>query len=333
MSKNTGAAAAMFPEGGSTSSFSRRVKPTPAMAVYASGGYDRALDQYEMDQMVESFINSIGSIADEATPDTPMEGGSRKKQHGGGPKLRDACERVKAKFKANAAQIVDNVDGAAAVAIESFGDVRSAMTSVAVVTAASTVVFGTSQAPFISSALQTLCSTLPSALYNSAANLISASLTAAEITALGLTGIAGLMTFAIMIIALYKVNTMAIGTLRSAGSSAVSFIQSLVNWNPRGVSVPTVSAEDVKDAIREVTPSVPTYPKYKVGIMVITGPNAANLVRSMTGRAPGANVSDLVMTQQGGIERKRNKRKQSKNKRETYSKNKKNKKRKTMKKH
>jgi hypothetical protein len=319
----------MFPGGmPGISSSGRPVVPTPAMAAYASGDYDRALDQYEMDQMVESFINSISSIPDLGH----MEGGSRK-QHGGGPKLRDACERVKAKFKANAAQIVDNVDGAAAEVIESnFGDVRSAMTSVAVVTAASTVVFGTSQAPFISSALQTLCSTLPSALYNSAANLISASLTAAQITALGVTGIAGLMTFAIMIIALYKVNTMAMGTLRSAGSSAVSFIQSLVNWNPRGVSVPTVTTDQVKDAISRVTSSAPT-PIYKVGIMVITGPNAANLVRSMTKRPAGANVSDLVMKQQGGIERKRNKRKQSKNKRETYSKNKKNKKRKTMKKH
>jgi hypothetical protein len=289
------------------------------MAEYASGEYDRALDQYEMDQMVESFINSISSIPDLGH----MEGGSRKKQHGGGPKLRDACERVKAKFKANAAQIVDNVDGAAAEVIESnFGDVRSAMTSVAVVTAASTVVFGTSQAPFISSALQTLCSTLPSALYNSAANLISASLTAAQITALGVTGIAGLMTFAIMIIALYKVNTMAMGTLRSAGSSAVSFIQSLVNWNPRGVSVPTVSEKDVEKAITKVTSSAPTYPKYKVGIMVITGPNAANLVRSMTRRTADANVSDLVMTQQGGI-----KRKNRKHKRETYNKSKKSKKR------
>jgi len=330
MSRNTGAAAAMFPGGmPGISSSGRHVVPTPAMAVYASGGYDRALDQYEMDQMVESFINSISSIPDLSH----MEGGSRK-QHGGGPKLRDACERVKAKFKANAAQIVDNVDGAAAEVIESnFGDVRSAMTSVAVVTAASTVVFGTSQAPFISSALQTLCSTLPSALYNSAANLISASLTTAQITALGVTGIAGLMTFAIMIIALYKVNTMAMGTLRSAGSSAVSFIQSLVNWNPRGVSVPTVTTDQVKAAISSVTSSTPT-PIYKVGIMVITGPNAANLVRSMTKRPAGANVSEyLVMKQQGGIERKRNKRKQSKNKRETYSKNKKNKKRKTMKKH
>ena len=330
MNENTGSAAAMFPGGmPGTSSFGRPIVPTTAMAEYASGEYDRALDQYEMDQMVESFINSISSIPDLGH----MEGGSRKKQHGGGPKLRDACERVKAKFKANAAQIVDNVDGAAAEVIESnFGDVRSAMTSVAVVTAASTVVFGTSQAPFISSALQTLCSTLPSALYNSAANLISASLTTAQITALGVTGIAGLMTFAIMIIALYKVNTMAMGTLRSAGSSAVSFIQSLVNWNPRGVSVPTVTTDQVKAAISSVTSSTPT-PIYKVGIMVITGPNAANLVRSMTKRPAGANVSDLVMKQQGGIERKRNKRKQSKNKRETYSKNKKNKKRKTMKKH
>jgi hypothetical protein len=292
------------------------------MADYASGEYDRALNQYEMDQMVESFIDSISSIPD---PDHTMKGGSRK-QHGGGPKLREACERVKAKFKANAAQIVDNVDGTAAEVIESFGDVRSAMTSVAVVTAASTVVFGTSQAPFISSALQTLCSTLPSALYNSAANLISASLTAAQITALGVTGIAGLMTFAIMIIALYKVNTMAMGTLRSAGSSAVSFIQSLVNWNPRDVSVPKVSKEKVEEAITKVTSSAPTYPKYKVGIMVITGPNAANLVRSMTGRAPGANVSDLVMKQQGGI-----KRKNRKHKRETYNKSKKSKKRTTRK--
>jgi hypothetical protein len=329
MNENTRAAARMFPEGGSTSSFGRPLVPTTAMKYYAGGEYDRELNEYEMDQMVESFINSISSIPDLGH----MEGGSRKKQHGGGPKLREACERVKAKFKANAAQIVDNVDGAAAEVIESnFGDVRSAMTSVAVVTAASTVVFGTSQAPFISSALQTLCSTLPSALYNSAANLISASLTAAQITALGVTGIAGLMTFAIMIIALYKVNTMAMGTLRSAGTSAVSFIQSLVNWNPRGVSVPTVTTDQVKEAISRVTSSAPT-PIYKVGIMVITGPNAANLVRSMTKRPAGANVSDLVMKQQGGIERKRNKRKQSKNKRETYSKNKKNKKRNTMKKH
>ena len=148
MNENTRSAAAMFPGGmPGSSSFGRPIVPTTAMAEYASGEYDRALDQYEMDQMVESFINSISSIPDLGH----MEGGSRKKQHGGGPKLRDACERVKAKFKANAAQMVDNVDGAAAEVIESFGDVRSTMTKVAALTAASTVVFGTSQAPFISS--------------------------------------------------------------------------------------------------------------------------------------------------------------------------------------
>jgi len=330
MNENTRAAAAMFR--GDTSSFGRPIVPTTAMAEYASGEYDRALDEYEMEQMVESFIDSISSIPDN---DTPMEGGRHKKQQGGGSKLRAACERVKANFKTKAAQIVDTVDGAAAEVIESkFGDVRSAMRSAAVVSAASTVLFGIPNAPFISSALQTLCSNLPSALYNSAANLISASLTAAQITALGVTGIAGLMTFAIMIITLYKINGIAMGSMRSAAINTAGFIQSLVNWNPRGVSVSMVTMDQVRMAIGMVMPrfSPVVNTKYKIGIMIISGPKAADLVRSMTKRAPGADVSDLVMRQQGG--KQRNKRKQSKHKqkKETYSNKKKNK-RTTMKKH
>jgi hypothetical protein len=94
----------------------------------------------------------------------------------------------------------------------------------------------------------------------------------------------------------------------------------------------------IQSAISLVMPRfTAAVPKYKIGIMVITGPNAADLVRSMTRRAAGANVSDLVMKQQGGIERKKSKRKQSKHKqskhkRETYNKKKNNKKRTTMKK-
>jgi hypothetical protein len=162
-------------------------------------------------------------------------------------------------------------------------------------------------------------------------------LSAAEIAALGVTATAALMTFAIMIIALHRVNGVAMGTLRSVAGNAADFIQSVINWNPRGLQVPTVTMAQIQMAIRLVMPRFTTAaPKYKIGIMVITGPNAAELVRSMTKRAAGANVSDLVMKQQGGIERKhkrkQSKRKQSKHKRETYNKKKNNKKRTTMKK-
>jgi len=323
---NQRAAAAMFPGGmPGISSSGRALIPTPAMAAYASGEYDRALNDYELDQIMDAFVTSLSN-------DGSMEGGRRKRQNGGGPKLRAACERVKANFKANAAQFVDNVDGAAAALMDSrFGDVRSAMRSAGIISAASTILFGLPNAPFVSSALQTLCSNIPSALYNSAANLIAGVLSAAEIAALGVTATAGLMTFAIMIIALHRVNGVAMGTLRSVAGNAADFIQSVINWNPRGLTVPTVTMAQIQTAIRLVMPRFTApVPKYKIGIMVITGPNAADLVRSMTRRPAGANVSDLVMKQQGGIERKKSKRKQSKHKRETYS-NKKNKKRTTMK--
>ena len=321
--RNQRAAAAMFPGGmPGISSSGRSIMPTPAMAAYASGEYDRALNDYELDQIMDAFITSLSN-------DGSMEGGRRNRQNGGGPKLRAACERVKANFKANAAQFVDNVDGATAALMDSrFGDLRSAMRSAGIISAASTILFGLPNAPFVSSALQTLCSNIPSALYNSAANLIAGVLSAAEIAALGVTATAGLMTFAIMIIALHRVNGVAVGALRSAAGNAADFIQSVINWNPRGLTVPTVTMAQIQSAIRLVMPRFTTAaPKYKIGIMVITGPNAADLVRSMTKRAAGANVSDLVMKQQGGI-----KRKNRKHKRETYSnKSKRSKKRTTMK--
>jgi hypothetical protein len=294
------------------------------MTAYASGDYDRALNDYELDQIMDAFVNYLSN-------DGSMEGGRRKKQNGGGPKLRAACERVKANFKANAAQFVDNVDGAAATMMDSrFGDVRSAMRSAGIISAASTILFGLPNAPFVSSVLRTLCSNIPSALYNSAANLITGVLSAAEIAALGVTATAGLMTFAIMIIALHRVNGVAMGVMSSAAGNAADFIQSVINWNPRGLPVPTVTMAQIQTAISLVMPRFTApMPKYKIGIMVITGPNAADLVRSMTKRPAGANVSDLLVKQQGGIERKKSKRKQSKHKRETY--NKKNKKRTTMK--
>ena len=322
MNSNQRAAAAMFPGGmPGISSSGRALVPTPAMAAYASGDYDRALTDYELDQIMHAFVTSLSN-------DGSMEGGRRKRQNGGGPKLRAACERVKANFKANAAQFVDNVDGAAATMMDSrFGDVRSAMRSAGIISAASTILFGLPNAPFVSSALQTLCSNIPSALYNSAANLITGVLSAAEIAALGVTATAGLMTFAIMIIALHRVNGVAMGVMRSAAGNAADFIQSVINWNPRGLPVPTVTMAQIQTVISLVMPRFTApMPKYKIGIMVITGPNAADLVRSMTKRAADANVSDLVMKQRGGIKRNKHR----KHKTETYS-NKKNKKRTTMK--
>jgi hypothetical protein len=257
------------------------------MAEYASGRYDRALDEAEM----RAYANIISDIIARAAG---QSGGSwRRIQRGGAGEFKAACFQIYQNIMNESSGALSAADRAAARAVMAgFGDLRRTLGTAGFAMAASSICFGTKNAPWVYTALYNSMISAPNLLWTLSSNFISASINAAALTAFGATGVAGLVVFASAIIGLKKLNGFFLGRFLNIASYGKQIVSTIL-----GTTNETIVDEAVAEAVAHppvITYSVgeTTFVNAAIAFETALG-NVANIRVNQDGRSRPATMDDF----------------------------------------
>lgn len=319
--KNLAAAAAIFPGGGSMSSFGRPIVPTGPMAAYASGEYDRTMSEAISAGELDSFFAEI--IANAGV----QLGGARGQRGGNREELNRNVARIKTAIANGPTAVYNSLiraaasfTGTVAQRLEVDG-LRTALATMGGAGAAGyTVIFGVPEFPALTTALWTFVSMLPDQFLFALLQVLKTF--GVAVSFVGAAGSVTLLCVGILAagVLVYRINAAsweAVGATvsygakkisnfaRSTGTAFGNFTAYLFGEVVRPVVPPAGPA--VVAAAEAAAAAAPaggaaaagggaTIVAYKVGVMVIRGPSA----KQLAARFSGGDVSKVSVAMSDG---------------------------------